>query len=189
MPSLVTPTEVKALVQTSLSDSQLQTVIDREEAWLALRIGQLSGARTQTFYPRRYNEPLYLKRYTSSVTVTNNGEAVTAGEAYGNYRLLGEGSIVALVGTQWLSSTTGIGYGPVTVAYTPSDSDAVKAAIIDLIRLRVTDSGYVSESIGQYSYQTLQAPGARDLTRRAIVRGLLPRHQFRSERIPVALER
>lgn len=189
MPSLVTPAEVKALVQTSLTDSQLQAVIDREEAWLALRIGQLSGARTQTFYPRRTGERLYLKRPADSVTVTNNGETVTAGEAYGNYRLLSEGSIVDLVGTQWLSSTSGFGNGPVTVAYTPNDSAAVKAAIIDLVRLRVTDSGYVSESIGQYSYQTAQAPGAREATRRAIVRALLPRHQFRSERIPAALDR
>ena len=37
--SLVTPTDVKALINTSMSDANLQTVIDRVEAQITARIG------------------------------------------------------------------------------------------------------------------------------------------------------
>lgn len=175
MPSLVTPTEVKALVQTSLTDSELQTVIDREEAWLAGRIGALSGSRTETFYPTRGAEPLFLRRPAPSVTVTDDGDAVDLGEDDGEYRLLYGGTVVHRINTDWGDK--------VTVTYTPNDSAAVKTAVIDLIRLRITDTGFVSERIGAYSYQTNQRSGAREETREAIVRSLMARPRYRSERL------
>lgn len=175
MPSLVTPTEVKVLVQTSMTDADLQAVIDREEAWLAGRIGALSGARTETFYPHRGAEPLVLQRPAPSVTVTNDGDAVDLGEDDGEYRLLYSGTEVHRINTDWGDK--------VTVAYTPNDSAAIKAAIIDLIRLRVTDTGFVSERIGAYSYQTNQLAGTREKTREAIVRSLTPQPRYRSERL------
>jgi hypothetical protein len=178
--SLVSLAEVRALVKSNLSDSDLQAVIDREEGWLATRIGLLSGSRTETLYPRRGAEHLHLRRSTSSVTVTDDGDAVDVGDDYGDYRLLYSGTVVERVGTDW-----GI---KVAVTYEPNDSAAVKAAIIDLIRLRMTDTGFVAERIGQYSYQTAQAPGAREQTRRAVVDGLLLSHcpLHRSERLIAA---
>jgi hypothetical protein len=173
--SLVTPAQVKALVQTSLSDADLQVIIDREEGWLAGRIGALSGSRTETFYPRRGVEHLHLRRPTNSVTVTD-GDLVDPDD----YRLLYGGTVVERVTGSWGDT--------VTVTYTPNDSAAIATAIIDLIRLRTTDTGFVSERIGQYSYQTAQLPGARERTRRAILEGLrkplCPHH--RAERITAA---
>lgn len=187
--SLVTPAQVKALVSTSLSDADLQVIIDREEGWLAGLIGALSGERSEVFYPRRGSEHLHLRRPTDSVTVDNNGTTVDEGDEIGDFRLLYSGTVVELVSADWLSSTTALtGYGPVSVTYTPNDSDAIETAIIDLLRLRTTDTGYVSERIGQYSYQTAQLPGARERTRRAILESLrkplCPHH--RAERITAA---
>ncbi len=177
--SLLVPAEVKLLVQTSLSDADLQTIIDREEGWLAGRIGALSGSRTETIYPPRIDEHLHLRRFTSSVVIVDAGVAVDADD----YRLLYSGSVVERIDTYWGDM--------VEVTSTPNDSAAVETAIIDLIRLRVTDTGYVSERIGQYSYQTAQAPGAREMTRAAIVKNLLPTlcPHHRSERIVASYSR
>ena len=67
MTSLTSITEVRALVRSRLSDSDLQAVIDREEAWLAGRVGALTGARTDTFTPGFGDTPLYLRRRAESV--------------------------------------------------------------------------------------------------------------------------
>ena len=49
--SLVSIAEVRALVNSRLGDVDLGAVIDREEAWLAGRVGPLTGERTDTFTP------------------------------------------------------------------------------------------------------------------------------------------
>ena len=181
--SLVSVADVQARnAGGGLSDEALQDVIDAAEAWLTRRIGQLSGARTERFYPRRGNEPLYLRRTTDSVTVVNNGTTVTSGEGIGQYRLLYSGSVVELISADWLPSTSGIGIGPVTVAYTPNDEALVKEAIINLIRFNDAEGPFVSERIGDYSYQKAQAVGALDTARNAIVNSLMPKRPFRSER-------
>lgn len=164
--SLVTVAEVQALVSTELADADLQDVIDREEAELASRIGPLTGARTEYFYPDHSAERLYLRRSTDSVTVTNEGTAVTLGDDDGEYRLVGNGTALHLVSTNW-------GYD-VTATYTPNDELRVKRVLIELIRLTTTETGYTSERIGQYSYQKAQTPGASESTREALIRSLLP---------------
>lgn len=165
--SLLTTDEVRARIETELGDSDLQDAIDQEEADLAARIGALSGSRTETFYPDHSAERLYLRRPTSAVTVTNDGDAVTLGDDDGEYRLLAHGTVLHLVSDTWGEV--------VTATYSPNDSDRVKRALIRLLRLTLTDSGNVtSERIGQYSYQKAQTPGADEATREAIIRSLLP---------------
>ena len=67
--------------------------------------------------------------------------------------------------------------GPsVVVTYTPDDGDAVKRALVDLVRLTVTASPFVSEDAGGYSYQRSEGDPARTIeaSRAAIVRSLQP---------------
>lgn len=179
--SLVTVAEARALVSTDLSDADLQKVIDREEAELAARIGLLTGARTETLYPDHSTERVYLRRPTTAVTVTNDGEAVTLGDDDGEYRLVKNGSALHLVNDNWGEV--------VTAAYTPSDELRVKRVIIELIRLTITETGFVSERIGQYSYQRAQTPGAAQSTREALIRSLLPNLGLGSIRLQGSISR
>lgn len=179
--SLVTLAEVRALVSTELSDANLQAVIDREEAELAARIGPLTGARTETVYPDHSTERVYLRRPTSSVTVTSDGTAITLGDDDGEYRLVKLGSALHLVNETWGEV--------VTAAYTPNDELRVKRVLIELIRLTATETGYLSERIGQYSYQRSQTPGAVQSTREALIRSLLPNLGYGSIRLQGSISR
>lgn len=177
--SLLTFAEASALISTGLGDAALQGVIDREEAWLARRIGALSGSRTQTFHVRAADadDPLHLRRPTSAVTVTDNGVATTA------IRLLRDGSAV--------ESTAGTWTGPVAVTYTPNDADEVRRVIVELIRLAVSASPYESEDIGDYSYSRGGFDRSPDAQRQALVRDLIPRRGPGSVRLrsPYSSER
>jgi len=159
--SLLTLAEARALISTSLGDVAFQGVIDREEAWLARRIGALSGARTQTFHVRvaDADDPLWLRRPTSAVTVADNGVATTA------IRLLRDGTVV--------EKTTGSWTGPVAVTSTPNDAEEVRRVIVELIRIGVSASAYAAETIGDYSYSRgADSPASQ---RDALVRDLVPR--------------
>ena len=159
--SLLLLAEARALISTGLGDADLQGVIDREEAWLARRVGALTGARTQTFHvhPADADDPLWLRRPTAAVTVTDNGVALTG------VRLLRDGAVV--------EKTTGSWTGPVTVAYAPNDSEEVRRVIIELLRIGVSASPYDSETIGDYSYSrgSVRTPDAQ---RQDLVRDLVP---------------
>ena len=89
--SLVTPDEVQARgIATALADAVLQDIIDEQEAWLARRIGPLTGSRTETFEVGRsltWRE-LLLMRYTDAVAVVDGGATLTSQQ----YRLVNRGS-------------------------------------------------------------------------------------------------
>jgi len=162
--SLLTFAEARALIETSLGDVALQGVIDREEAWLARRIGALSGSRTQTFHVRAADadDPLWLRRPTSAVTVTDDGVVLGGTDV----RLLRDGAMIEKVTGAWT--------GPVAVLYTPNDADEVRRVVVELIRIGVSASPYESESIGDYSYSRGgdRTPAAQ---REDLVRELMPR--------------
>lgn len=160
--SLLTLAEASALISAGLGDAAFQGVIDREEAWLARRIGTLVGARTQTFHVRveDADDPLHLRRPTAAVTVTDNGVLI----AGSGVRLLRDGAAI--------ENTKGSWAGPVAVLYTPNDTDEVRRAVIELIRLGVSASPYDAETIGDYSYTRGRSPDAQ---RQDLVRELLPR--------------
>ena len=80
--SVVSIAEVRALVNSRLSDVDLQAVIDREEAWLAGRVGALVGERTDTFRPGLGDTTLYLRRRAESVVVTDDGVTLAADTDY-----------------------------------------------------------------------------------------------------------
>jgi hypothetical protein len=183
--SFVSIAEVRALVRSSLSDVDLQAIIDREESWLASRIGVLTGSRTDTFAPGLGDTPLYLTRRTEAVVVTDNGTLVAASD------LLFTPSTGCLRRAVWASWPPDpprypVWYpawqGAVTVTYTPTDGADVTRAVIELVRLALDQSpGMQSETMGTYSYTRATGPGA--ISRFGLVRSILIRRPAYSMRL------
>jgi hypothetical protein len=165
-PHVVATDDVRALVSTDLTDDQLGDVIGREEAWLVRRIGQLIGERTQTFLDVTSDQIMRLRRPTDSVTVEDNDVAVTTIE------MRRRGFAVARTSGTWT--------GPVEVTYTPNDAEEVRSGVIELVEIRLSESGYKSERIGEYSYDK----GDKPKSRMSVVRGLLEPQTPTSVRIP-----
>ena len=172
--SLVALSEVRALVETGLSDVDLQTVIDREEGWLAARIGALTGARTDTFTPGLTDTPIYLSRRAASVVVTDNALPVAAADL----RFVPESGMVRRIAGAWT--------GPVAVTYTPTDADAVKRAVIELVRGTLAETGNDAETIGDYSYT--RGDAARRVGRLALLRSVLLRRPAYAARLRSSAE-
>lgn len=155
--SVVTPDDVRALVPTALDDVNLQDVINREEAWLAIRVGQLIGERVETYYPLASSGITIIRR-TDAVTVADDVGAVT------DFTFLADARYVVRTSGAWTS--------PVTVTYTPTDELIIETAIIELVRLAVNrTAGVQSETIGSYSYT--RADGADETTRATILADIL----------------
>jgi len=172
-------------------DAVAQDLLDEQEAWLARRIGQLIGARTETFYvgggasfagayfsdtPHRSRGKLGLRRYTSAATVTDGGAAVDADQ----FTLIDNGSAIvrsAVSPASWWN-------GPyVAATYTPSDEIEVRAALYELLKIEVDaaehSAGLQSEQLGDYAY-TRGAVGidnSRTGRKAVIVSSLLPKRE------------
>lgn len=143
---VVTPRAVRALVPTALSDTDLQDVIVREQQLLAAEIGPLVGLRTETFTitDQTARRSVRLRRRTAAVTVTQNNVSTT------DVRVLtDERSVELLTGSGWAPGTW---TGAVEVTYSPNDLARVTSWVIELVRARLTETGFDSETIGAYSY-------------------------------------
>lgn len=159
--SLLEAAEVREHVETSLTDYALQTLIDAEESRLARRIGALRGELVETFEPAKYDF-VVLTRPTTTADVTVDSVEVDA-------TLRSDG--------RTLVPDLGYWTGTVEVTYTPTDTDEVRSVLIELIRLAVTDTAYITESTDSYSYQQDYTVRAR--RREGLIRSLLPsRQQF-----------
>lgn len=191
--SFVLLADVRALVDCKQTDPQLQTVLDREEGWLADRIGALSGARTQTFYLPAEREQFYIEPSgyaldrprlpypymirdvdaESPLTLFRQADAVslvTDGGATVTTRLLSMG---------WkVEKTTGPWLGPsMAVTYTPTDGGSVAKVVIELVRMTVLETGFIQERMGDYMYSrragNIEPVAANEVARMALVRTLL----------------
>lgn len=149
--SLLTVAEARALINTSLSDPDLQDVIDRLEAEIAARIGapQNDGNTVtvaQTLAGKTAN--VFVKSEIGSVSsVIEDGTTLAATE----YRSWSGGIVERLpAGNLWGEV--------VTVTYKPADTRLErKAATIDLLRIELNRTAMLSESIaGEYSYSAPQ---------------------------------
>lgn len=130
--------------QARVGESVTQALIDEEEAWLASKIGPLTGERTETFFlPARIQgvvDALYLSRRTDEVTgFTSDGEEMT------EFHLL-DGYIVEMNRDSSESWTD-----PLIVTYTPNDETMVEGVIYDLLTFRSLPSNLQSVRIGAYS--------------------------------------
>lgn len=162
--SVTSIAEVRALINTHLSDVDLQAVIDREEAWLAGGVGPLAGERTDTFRPGFSDTLLYLRRRTESVVVTDDGVELVAGTDY----VFTPANGAIRRGTVLAPAAWG---EVVTVAWTPSDVADVKRAVIELVRGTVGETGLDSETIGDYSYT--RGESAARVSRSNLARSIL----------------
>ncbi len=145
--SLVTPTDVKALINTSLSDPNLQTVIDRVEAQITARIGapQTDAYATEVVKTMR-GEGEYLFMPTEIYSVSSIVED-TSTLTSDQYQTWAGGVIERLPDeSHWGDRCV--------VTYKPTDDRLVRAqVIIDLVRLVIERTAMKGESIaGEYSY-------------------------------------
>jgi len=152
----VTTTEVNALgAGGGLSDVNLQTIIDREEAEMVRRFGAHSGSRAEVVKGGGVN--VFTRRPIASITSITQVEylgdtATTTLTTADYYPWLSEGRIQHLWG----------GFGPaVTVTYTPvSEDDLRKAVLIELVRVGVSqDTGQAVSGLG---YSISGSKGAGD---------------------------
>ena len=155
---LVLPEDVKRVVQTALSDEDLQALIDQEDAEVVQRFGPhfddtLDWSVTEVLAGESKRN-LYFRRALVSVSsITEDEIALTAA----TYRLWGaQGRIERLPqGSVWGNI--------VTVEYVPADdNERRKAVIVDLVRIALQRTAMQSESIaGEYSYTAPEWESAR----------------------------
>lgn len=177
MANVLSTDAARVLVDTNLNDADLETVIGYEEAWLARRVGQLTGERAQRLVPRAYSDSsrLYLLRPTDSVEVSDAGTDLDPAA----FTLVENGRAIEVVSGAWVAAGLWP-LGVVEATYTPNDEDEVKRVVIELLRLTLVETGFRAETIGAYSY-TRDSSGPQ---REALVRGLLPRR--RAGTVPIA---
>lgn len=137
---MLTVNEVRAVITTSLSDSDLADVITREEAWLARRIGPLDGERVETFVTYSGDEVLELGRPAVDIDITDD-----FGDRLDDIDMRGWSDVVI---------TSGAWSGSVEVTYTPTDADEVRRAALTLVRLALAESAYSGETAQGYSATT-----------------------------------
>jgi len=163
--SLVTIDEVRGLVNTSLSDTDLQTVIDRIEAQVTSRVGapQVDGMTT-TITKTFRGEGFFLFAPTeiyAVVSIAEDGNALSSSE----YQTWAGGVIERLPSETYWGDR-------MTVVYKPADDRLLRAqVIIDLVRLTIERTAMKAESIaGEYSYT---APDNWDAEFRSAMRRLM----------------
>lgn len=171
--SLVSVDEVRALVGTHLTDTQLQTVIDRVEDGVTDEIGAPyeDDSTTITETVRGDKKNIYLKRPVKSVSSVTEytqlsdetGNSLTENDEY--YVWPDQGRLQRIHGI-WGKEKWG---KMVEVSYIPQDQrEKRKQVIIDLVRLELNRSAMYQESVGgEYSYT---APGNWEKERRRIMR-------------------
>ncbi len=169
--SLLSVAGLRAQIRTSLTDSQLQMVIDREEAEVIRRFGAhyISGSTMVTETLEGGMRNLYLRRRLTSVSSiteysTSDSTSGTLLTAVSDYRVwAAQGRIERMPST----AVSGFGVGTwgaiVTIVYVPADdNDLRKAAIIDLCRLALERTAMQSENVaGEYSYTAPDWSAAR----------------------------
>lgn len=170
--SVLLPTDaLGAGVGLEMDPADLQDAIDREEAWLARRIGPLTGERTEDF-PLAHIRPtvheVRLRRPTDAVEVLQyDVNHANPADITGQVDVRGLGWRVAILpeGMHF--------YGPLAITYEPNDLLEVQRALLQLVGLSLgttTGGGLQSEIMGSYSYT--RAAGSATRIRRSIVRDL-----------------
>jgi hypothetical protein len=169
--SLLTVAELKAQIRTSLTDTQAQAVIDREETEIVRRFGAhyVDGSTTVSETLEGGMKNLYLRRRLTSVTSiteyqTADATTGTLLTAVSDYRVwAAQGRIQRMPSTNISGFGVGVWGAIVMLVYVPADdNDLRRTAIIDLCRLALERTALKSESIaGEYSYTAPDWTAAR----------------------------
>ena len=127
--SLVTPMDVKALINTSLSNANLQTVIDRVEAQITARIGapQTDAYATEVVKTMRgEGEYLFMPTEIYSVSSIDEDTSTLTSDQYQTWA----GGVIERLPDDWHWGDR------VVVTYKPVDDRLVRSqVIIDLVRI------------------------------------------------------
>jgi hypothetical protein len=147
MTSLVAPAEVRVLINTGLSDANLQTVIERVEAQITAKIGAPQTdlmATTVTKVMRGEGNLLFMPtEIYEVVSITEDLTLLTSDQ----YQTWSGGVIERLPSdSKWGER--------MTVVYKPTDDRLARAeVIINLVRLVLERTAMKSENIaGEYSF-------------------------------------
>lgn len=150
--------------QTPAGDALLDERIVSAERWLASRIGPLKGPITVERLNPDGGARVWLKRPPAdgTLSVTLGGDPVTA-----ELLVTSTTELVRVDGEAWA--------GRLVVTFTPDDEDAVREALIKLLRLELGATGMQSETISGSSYSYTRGDGQSERSARdAIVLDLLP---------------
>jgi len=169
--SLITPTEVRARIETDLPDAEIQRAIDAEEAAIIDLFGAHTANIVETRRPGEGDERLTTSRPISAVVSITETYTATYGEttttlAASDYAVEGRRTIRRKIGgtyprTEWAPL--------VTITYTPTADTARRSlALMDLVHLAITYSPTSQETVGDVRTQT----GDRDADRAKILRRL-----------------
>lgn len=155
--SVIDVDELRLHLDTSLDNEGLQLLLNAEVSRLERRVGSLDGEIVETVELAKYAN-LVLSRPTDAVEVTDD-------DVEAEVTLRSDGRTVV----------PGVGYwtGTVVATYTPNDKDEVRAVLVDLVRLRMTETAYTSENTDSYSYEN--DPTTRARQREGLIRSLLPK--------------
>lgn len=150
--SLLSVAELRAAVNTSKTDTQLQEVIEREEAEVIVRYGAHYTGAAITEACDGGTSSLFLKRRIGSVSSITEAQSLggtaTALTSTQYHIVANEGRIVRL--------SEGMRWGRhVTVNYIPADDRPLrKQVLIELVRLALEQTAMKSETVaGEYSFQ------------------------------------
>ena len=166
--SLITPADVRVLVQTNKTDSQLAAIIAREEAEVIARFGahyvDASTTVTETMSGGTHN--LFVRRAFTSVSAVVEDDVTLTSSQYREWGT--QGRLERL--------PRGASWGDVlTVTYLPVDDTAKRQAVlIELVRLTLERTAFESESVaGEYTYKALDynAERAKQMARLGFILG------------------
>lgn len=164
--TLLSVEELRRVVSSDLSDSDLFDLITLEELELVRRFGAHGdGAATVTEIRSGQGQELYLARPIASVTSITERRALNLADVPVTT------AEYILWPAQGRITRTNAAWGPrVTVVYAPQDDRARRKQVIaNLLRIGLAQSAYKSESIGgEYSYtapESWEAERARQYRR------------------------
>ena len=166
MASLISPTQLRAHVETGLTDAALQQIIDAEEAEI---VGRYGPPDTIT------EEHIGNGRLLSLMQPAASIEAITEDDAYplppeggvaSDYYLRLNPRVLQRFGGEWGAR--------VVVTYTPASPQTAKRtmALINLCKLELAYSGYASQGGADLSESPLKLMEERE----RILRSLRPAH-------------
>lgn len=147
MISLVSPSDARALINTSLTDANLQAVIDRVEAQITERIGAPQTDAMETIITKTMRgEGFYLfmpAEINAIVSIVEDTVTLTSDQ----YQTWGGGVIERLPADSYWGDRIIVTYKPI------DDRLKRKQVIIDLVRLVIQRTAMKSENIAdEYSY-------------------------------------
>ena len=145
--TLLTVAQVRAHVETELSDSAFERLIDSQDARIRRMVGPHDGTLTVDNYRTDGLHRIWLPRPAETVTSVEERyetDATWTTVDSGNYYLSDEGNTINRTDTRFLPLAK-IVYEPV------AENDLRMQALIDLVRLRVADDAMASHTDGDFS--------------------------------------